>query len=223
MPGLSPLLDNMDNDSRLDTNPELFKLTLPSQLSSGERRSWCLPGLSTLEARFRYAQADDALAEIRRLRRLFQGLSDQNKKHINTTQHTVTRAKGTFERYKARISRFASLYRIARRALAALDPKGEIVSWKSRFLELKDSDIRGPGREEDESSEGRIITSWIWLVGKSSEPPDSSHHDDDADPDDDADSDSDANPDDDDGLSQRAASGDEVAISIRSHWARCQA
>ena len=205
MPGLSHLLDNVDNDSRIDTHPELFKLILPSQLSPGDCRSWCLPGLSTLEARFRYAQADDALAEICRLRRLFQGLSDQNKKHINLTQHTLTRAKGTFDRYKARIARFASLYQLARRALAALDPNEETAPWASRFLELKDSDIRGPGLEEDEPSEGRIVTSWIWLIGDF-EPPDG-----------------DANPGAGNDLSQRAASGEEVAISIWSHWARCQA
>lgn len=67
MPGLSHLLDNADDDSRLDTHPELFKLILPSQLSTDDCQSRCLPGLSTLKARFRYAQADDALAEIRRL------------------------------------------------------------------------------------------------------------------------------------------------------------
>ena len=67
MPGLSHLLDDTDDDTRFIARPELFKLMLPSQLSPDERTSWCLPGLSTLETRFRYAQADDALAEICRL------------------------------------------------------------------------------------------------------------------------------------------------------------
>jgi PAS domain-containing protein len=213
MPGLSHLLDNADNDSRLDTHPELFKLMLPHQLSSNDRQSWCLPGLSTLEARFRYAQADDALAEIRRLRRLFQGLSDQNKKHINSTQHTITRAKSTFERYKARISRFASLYRCAHQALVALDPSGQITSWTGRLHELNDADIRGPGREENEPSEGRTVSSWIWSIHKIPQPLDGSRPDDDTNTSDPETSD----------LSQRAASGEEVAVSIRAHWARCQA
>lgn len=90
-------------------------------------------------------------------------------------------------------------------SLAALDPNEETAPWASRFLELKDSDIRGPGLEEDEPSEGRIVTSWIWLIGDF-EPPDG-----------------DANPGAGNDLSQRAASGEEVAISIWSHWARCQA
>jgi hypothetical protein len=218
MPGLLPLLDHADNDSRLDTRPELFKLMLPSQLSPDDRQSWCLPGLSVLETRFRYAQADDALAEIRQLRRLFQGLSDQNRKHINTSQGTTTRAGGTFERYKARISRFAALYRHARRALATLDPNNETVAWTSRFLELKETDIRGPDREDDDKSEGRFISSWIWLVPKVSQPLDNTIPDDSTNP-----NTNPSNPDTTSDLSQRAASGEEVAISIRAHWARCQA
>jgi hypothetical protein len=214
MPGLSYLFATVD-DTRLDTNPELFKLMLPSQLAFDNRQSWCLPGLSALEARFRYAQADDALAEIRRLRRLFQGLADQNKKHINSSQNTITRAKGTFERYKTRISRFATLYRHARRALITLDPIGGITGWTPRFLELQDADIRGPGREEGESSEGRTIPSWIWSVQKPSQSRDTSMPN----------NDPNTNVDDPEhlDLSGRAASGEEVALSIRAHWARCQA
>jgi hypothetical protein len=211
MPGLSHLLDEGDGDSGVETHPELFKLILPSQLSIEDRDVWCLPGLATLEARFRYAQANDALAEIRRLRRLFQGLSDQNRKHITNSQNTLTRAKGTFERYKARISQFASFYRHARRSLVALDPKGEITRWTSRFLELKEADIRGPGREEDEVSEGHHKPSWIWDVLASSQPPKSSRPDASS-------SDSDESD-----LSSHAASGEEVAVSIQAHWARCQA
>ena len=202
MPGLSNLIDS--DGSKLDTRPELFKLVLPSQLSPDERQSWCLPGLPTLEARFRYAQADGALAEIRRLRQIFQGLSDQNRKHINNSQGTVTCTLGTFGRYKTQISRFAMLYRHARRALIALDPAGKITQWTPRFLELKDADIRGPGREADEPSEGQTVSSWIWLVPKPGHPLDKSIP---------IDSD----------LSTRAATGEEVAVSIRAHWARCQA
>jgi len=213
MPGLSHLLDDTEEDSRFSTRPELFKLMLPSQLSPDERTSWCLPGLSTLEARLRYAQADDALAEICRLRQLFQGLSDQTRKHITNTQSTGrTRSQGTFDRYKAQISRSAAMYRTARRALIALNPKDEIVKWSARFLELNDADIRGPGRELDEPSDGHTVSSWIWLVPKSSQPLDIPSP-----------TNADTNTPNEQELSQRAASGEEVAVSIRAHWARCQA
>ena len=213
MPGLSHLLEDSDEDSRFSTRPELFKLMLPSQLSPDERTSWCLPGLSTLEAHFRYAQADDALAEICRLRQLFQGLSDQTRKHITNSQSTGrTRSQGTFDRYKAQISRFATAYRNARRALLALDPEEKITKWTARFLELNDADIRGPGRELDEPSDGRTVSLWIWLVPKPSQPLDVSTP-----------VNADANTSNEQDLSQRAASGEEVAVSIRAHWARCQA
>jgi len=215
MPGLSNVLE--DDDTRFDTRPDLFELMLPSQLSPNERQSWCLPDIVTLEARFRYAQADDALAEIRHLRRLYQGLSDQNRKHIHNSQGTQTRSKGTFDRYKTRISRFATVYRHARRSLIALDLTGEITQWPPRFLELKDSDICGPGRDEDEPSEGQIVSSWIWVIPKSTQAPNEFTPDDVTGP---------AvrvNDPDKTDLSMRAVSGKEVAVSIRAHWARCQA
>jgi hypothetical protein len=211
MPGVSGVLDDMENNSELTSRPEWFKLMLPSQLSFEDRESWCLPGLSALEAQFRYAQADDTLAEICRLRRLFQGLSDQNKKHITTTQATITRSQSTFERFKARIRQHATLYRRARRALIELDPTGKITRWTSRFLELNDTDIRGPGRSEDDPSEGRTVPSWIWLIDKPSQSAHDSHPD------------TDANDPKELDLSKRAATGEEVAVSIRAHWARCQA
>jgi len=204
MPRLSHLLDNADDDSQLDTHLDLFKLMLPSQLSQDNRQSWCLPGLPTLEVCLRYAQADDALAELHRLRQLYQGLSDQNRKHITTSQGTTTRGKGTFDRYKAHISWAAAVYQNARRALTTLDLNGGVSGWTSCFLELKDADIRGPGRDDNEPSEGQIVSSWIWLTPKPSHP------------------NSNANSDE-SNLSQRAASGEEVAVSIRAHWARCQA
>ena len=99
------------------------------------------------------------------------------------------------------------------RSLIALDPNSEITQWPSRFLELKDADIRGPGRDEDnEPSEGRTVSSWIWLVPKPSLPLETPRPD--------TNTNTDIPSDD---LSTGAASGEEVAVSIRAHWARCQA
>ena len=36
--------------------------------------------------------------------------------------------------------------------------------WKETLLELKDCDVRGPGREAYECSESRHIQSWIWVA-----------------------------------------------------------
>lgn len=164
IPGIADLLDVSQEDERLKDQPEILKLWLPSQLSEDDRSAWCLPGISHLEFRFRYAQASDALAELRRLRRLFQGTRDQNAKHTKSTS-TTTRSQGILDRFHSRVKRVANRYRSARQALLALDPKETLAAgWKSYFLELNERDIRGPDREADETSEGRFQQSWIWTV-----------------------------------------------------------
>jgi hypothetical protein len=159
MPGLGPLLGDYENPNGLT------KLWLPSDLSSDERVRWCLPGIPALEFRFRYAQADDSLADIRRFRRMLQGLRDQNFKHPSQAQKSITRTKGLFESFQARIRRVASRYRHSYQAMLALDPSQQLSpGWMLRFKKLEDADIRGPGRESDDLSEGKFQMSWIWLV-----------------------------------------------------------
>ena len=164
VPGIAHLLDASQEDERFKDQPEVLKLWLPSQLSNDVRPVWCLPGIPDLEFRFRYAQASDALAEICRLRRLFQGTRDQNAKHIKSTSST-TRSQGILDEFHGKVKRVATRYRGAYRALSALDPEGKkVIGWKCYFLELKDADIRGPDREVHETSEGQFQQSWIWTV-----------------------------------------------------------
>ena len=164
IPGIANLLDVNQEDERLEDQPEVLKLRLPSQLSGDDRSAWCLPGISHLEFRFRYAQASDALAELRRLRRLFQGTRDHNAKHTKSTSAT-TRSQGILDRFHSRIKHVANRYHSARQALLALDPReGLAVGWKGCFLELKEGDICGPDREADKTSEGKFQQSWIWTV-----------------------------------------------------------
>ena len=164
IPGVADLLDASQEDERLEDQPEVLKLWLPSQLSDDDRSAWCLPGISHLEFRFRYVQASDTLAELRRLRQLFQGTRDQNAKHTKSTSST-TRSQGILDGFHSRTKRVANRYRSARQALLALDPEEKLVTgWKHYFLELKEGDIRGPDRKTDEDSEGRFQQSWIWTV-----------------------------------------------------------
>ena len=64
MPELGPILDKLSDD---ETSEDAFKLLLPSELSMDDRGARCPPNMPALEFRFRYAQADDSLAELRRL------------------------------------------------------------------------------------------------------------------------------------------------------------
>ena len=178
-----------------------------------DRTEWCLPGIPGLELRFRYAQADDSLGNIRRLRRLLQGLMDQNTKHPNQTQQNITRTKGIFTRLQTRISRAVERYRHARRAMLVLDPLQQLSpGWMRRFQELEDKHVKGPGREHYETSEGTFQPSWIWLVPRltgrvpnesTTMTPTSGSQLADPVPD--------------------AAEDLEAAHSMRVHWAKCQA
>ena len=160
MPGLNPLLLEGDEDP-----DEPIKLWLPSELTQDDKAEWCLPGIPELEFRFRYAQADGSLAEVRRLRRLLQSHLDQKAKHLSHAQRNVTRGKGIFSGVQGRIRRAMIRYRHARQAMLALDPSQQLIpGWVQRFRELKDTDVRGPGREPDEKSEGKFLLSWIWLL-----------------------------------------------------------
>ena len=169
MPGVATVLDEIASGESPDDS---LKLWLPSQVSAEDRNTWCLKDIPYLEFRFRYTQADDSLAELRRLRRLLQGLQDQNAKHLSLSQQNITRNQGLFEGFKARIQRAASRYSHARDAMLALDPREKFApGWTQRFRKLNESDIRGPGREREDKSEGQFALTWIWLVPRLSHPP----------------------------------------------------
>ena len=158
MPGLIPLLDD-------DESLEELKLLLPSDLSQEDRVVWCLPGIPELEFRFRYAQADDTLTEICHLCRTLQGLRDQNMKHASLSQRGSNRSRSVFEGLLARLRRAVGRYRRSRLAMLALDPSQCLSPrWKDHFQELRDADVRGPGRDPDDKSEGTFQPSWIWLI-----------------------------------------------------------
>ena len=75
-----------------------------------------------------------------------------------------------YSRMQYKLQYSVNRYRVAYSALMALDPNG---SWRERLKELKDGDVRGPGRdidnvEDTKTSKGRFEMSWIWLVPRHS-------------------------------------------------------
>lgn len=161
-------MDDIDPETVIDS-PESVKLWLPSALPHASRNVWCISGLPVLEFRLRYAQAIDALDQLRRLRCLVRGLWLQAQKHPSPTEGTRTRSRSVFDGLQMRITQVCSRYRDARVALLRLHPSG---GWTAFFKELKKEDIRGPGREQDEPSESCFIPSWIWILRAPPTPPD---------------------------------------------------
>ena len=149
------------------SNPESMPLYFPSSLPREIRERPELKDVVDVERRLREAQADDALADVRRLRRVIQGLWQFKKLNVSGTGNRPnTRILDSYSRFEIKLQRAANRYTIAYTALMALDPMG---SWKERLNELKPGDLQGPGRDPDnpedaKTSNGRFEPSWIWLV-----------------------------------------------------------
>jgi hypothetical protein len=144
------------------TLPENILLYLPSSLPAHIRTLPELNEICQLEQRLREPLADDSLAEVRRQRRVIQGL--WHFKRLNASgigNKPNTRMIKLYKRFDNKTKRAAEKYRAAWRALTVLDPDG---SWSHRLKELKDSHISGPGKEADSTSKSRYEPSWIWLV-----------------------------------------------------------
>ncbi|KZT03347.1 uncharacterized protein LAESUDRAFT_761931 [Laetiporus sulphureus 93-53] len=139
-----------------------MKLWLPSSLSVDLRSSEALRDLVMKETRLRVAQADDALAEIRRLRHVLMEVRQFRKMNVSGTgQKANTRMRTLFMHFTDKIQRATSTYHVAHAALSVLDPGGD---WSNRFLVLKEKHISGSRRDDDGMGEGRYELSWIWCV-----------------------------------------------------------
>lgn len=175
MPGVAALEGtNSDPDSHLtnqDERPETSKLWLPSAIPLSLRENACVRGVVEKEKRLRMAQLQDALVELCRARRVRKGASLYFDIHIaGTGQGPSTRHQTKIHTIDHRITRAVKRYRDARVAMLTLDPGGD---WMKEFLEFKDEDNRGPGKEieEEPQGEGTYEVSWIWLApGATSRP-----------------------------------------------------
>ena len=167
IPHVASLLPSVQDDNgAYYSNPESIPLYLPSSLPPEIRQCPELKDIHDGERRLREAQADDALAEVRRLRRVIQGLWQFKKLNVSGTGNRPnTRVLHLFSRFDTKLQLAVNRYHVAYTALKALEPNG---SWRDRLKELKPSDLRGPGRDpdnsEDGNSNGRFEPSWIWLV-----------------------------------------------------------
>lgn len=172
MPGLANIIQPPSSASANDIDTldtaavEEFPLWLPSSLVPSLRVLSPILDIAIKETRLRIAQAEDSLAEIRRYRRIVTGLYQFKRLNVSGTGNKPnTRMRTLFNRFNHRTLRSAERYRAAYTALLLLDPAG---SWSIRFKKLDPKDISGPGKEDDDPSNGRFVPSWIWLVPRAS-------------------------------------------------------
>ncbi|KAF8333820.1 hypothetical protein F5887DRAFT_892938 [Amanita rubescens] len=170
MPPVSSLLPDDDTAPEYYANPESIAPLFPSSLPREILAHPDMRELAMHECRLRESQANDALVEIRRLRRIIQGF--WHFKHVNvsgTGNRPNTRMLESYKQINYKLQWAVHRYRIAYRALLALDSDG---SWSKQLKELRSDDIQGPGRNPDDpldskTTKGRFEASWIWRVPRS--------------------------------------------------------
>ena len=146
-------VDNVPDSIEAENLPLCLPSALPGLIVSQRLRS--------MELRLRLAEAEDMLEKIRGYRRNLYSVGVMRKVHIaGTGTRPNTRVQAVFDRLQSKIRVAAETYRAARSALLVLEPEG---NWSIKLKELRDEDIRGPYRDE-EQSEGRYTPSWIWLT-----------------------------------------------------------
>ncbi|KAH7917830.1 hypothetical protein BV22DRAFT_1108497 [Leucogyrophana mollusca] len=124
--------------------PEDYPLWLPSQI---QRKVLCTPHLEDIEWQLRFAQAHDALNELRQ--------SLRSRSYMLRFKDRFLRGQGA----NTRARNFALL------ALGTLGPLLGKVGWKNALRPLENDDIRPMTQDVDApTSEGRRRLSWIWLT-----------------------------------------------------------
>jgi hypothetical protein len=163
MPGaathsFSPSDDNADAEMA-----ENIPLHLPSSLDSETRARVCVQQVADHERLLCIAQLQDSLVELRHTRKIRRQLMMNHYMQIaGQGTRANTRSRAVLSSIEGRIAKYVERYRIARKALIRLDPTGD---WQETYLELKDSDNRGPGKDIEERGvgDGSYFRSWIWL------------------------------------------------------------
>ncbi|KIJ99026.1 hypothetical protein K443DRAFT_8698 [Laccaria amethystina LaAM-08-1] len=159
-----PDTDSHSPSSPPETLPENIPLYMPYSLPPHICTLPELREICQLQRRLREPQADDALSEVRRQRRVTQGLWQFKCFNVSGTGNKPnTRMISLYKCFDKKMMQAAEKYRVVWQALRVLDPNG---AWSLHLKELKDADISGPGKDPDDRSttNSRYVPSWIWLV-----------------------------------------------------------
>ncbi|KAF9456838.1 hypothetical protein BDZ94DRAFT_1176782, partial [Collybia nuda] len=164
MPAISSLRV-VDNETDTLTGAVNEKLHLPSQVLD----KISVPmDIMELEWRLRFAQAHDALHDIRRLL-LVRSQMLSAKDRFSRGQGQVTRSRNLIIGVQAQIDAHVLRYHDFRIALISLArPLGK-VGWDRELQVLHKEDIQGLSAREGGHSESRMNMSWIWRSTEGSE------------------------------------------------------
>jgi hypothetical protein len=153
-------------DEQSESPPETQSLFFPSQLPPSVTAS--NSRVVDMERQLRYAQATDAIVELRQSLIVRAHLSKYKADQVRG-QHANTRARTLLNKAEARTEAIASRYRVARACYQALAGSGE---WENVLKPLRLQDIRTLSSHEDDiertrrdgPGEGHRMLSWIWVT-----------------------------------------------------------
>ncbi|KAG1853790.1 hypothetical protein C8R48DRAFT_610437 [Suillus tomentosus] len=140
-------------------NAEHMKLWLPSSLNSKA----CDSRLQDVEWELRFAQAHDALEELRQCLRIHCSLLTFKREWIRG-QGANTRAQNALGRIHDRQTACIKRYRAAWGALKSLALMLNKVDWRGRLQDLLDDDIKPLVDPFGTQGEGRRKLTWIWMM-----------------------------------------------------------
>ena len=125
MPGLELYLrDNATHGDDVSTStPEYIPLHLPSALPSEKRPSVCVPGLAEVEDRLQFAQACEALTELR-CQLTKRTYASRYRTANVSSQNYYTRFRELQDQTESKIKAACSRYQLARNGLVHL--RGEL-------------------------------------------------------------------------------------------------
>ncbi|KAG1868741.1 hypothetical protein C8R48DRAFT_598239 [Suillus tomentosus] len=138
---------------------EDIRLWLPSNLKGKP----CDSRLQDHEWDLRYAQAHDALEELRQCLRVHCSMLTFKREWVRG-QGANTRAQNALARVHARQVACTKRYRVAWEALKTLAPLLKKVGWRGRLQDLKDEDVKPLVDPFSQETEGRRRLTWIWMM-----------------------------------------------------------
>ncbi|KAG1843694.1 hypothetical protein C8R48DRAFT_618502 [Suillus tomentosus] len=140
-------------------NAEDISLWLPSSLKSKP----CNSQLRDHEWDLRYAQAHDALEELRQCLRVHCSMLTFKREWVRG-QGSNTRAQNALARVHVRQVACTKRYRVAWEALKTLAPLLKKTRWQGRLQDLKDEDVKPLVDPFGTETEGRRRLTWIWMM-----------------------------------------------------------
>jgi len=123
------------------STPELIPLYLPSSLPRDQRPLICVTGLDQIEDRLRFAQACDALVQLR-LQLMKHTFAARYRMRNIQSQHSYTRFRALQDHTEKKIKTSQFQYTVARTAVLSLRGSG---SWENTLKVLTTNDVRGLG------------------------------------------------------------------------------